>query len=77
MKHLIRIGPDWIRIPLLCFVFPFSLLHCILSALRPVRFGGHPNKRRLLEADFYSMPVSLFWAAWDGIFVPQDNKETR
>lgn len=70
MKYVIRIGPDWLRIPLLCIVFPLTLLHYVLSAALPVRWGGHPNKRRLLQADFYGMPCSLFWAAWDGFFVP-------
>lgn len=71
LKHVIRIGPDWLRLPLLCAIFPLHLVARALLDLRPARFGGHPNKRRLLCADYHlGLPVVLFWAAWDGHFIP-------
>jgi hypothetical protein len=75
MNHIIRIGPAWLRLPLLCLAWPLALMAYVLRSLRPVRMGGHPNKRRLLCADFYTFPISLFWAAWDGHFVPDDRPE--
>jgi hypothetical protein len=42
----------------------------MLRELRPVRWGGHPNKARLLTLDYYAMPGLVFLAAWDGWFVP-------
>lgn len=72
MKHIIRIGPDALRIPLLCLWFPLYVAIYILCAAMPVCMGGHPNKGRLLALDFYGMPIALFWAAWDGDFVPTE-----
>lgn len=70
---VVRIKTDYIRIPLLCYAFPWNILDMVLHAAMPVRFGGHPNKHRLIERDFYGFPVALFWAAWDGQFV-EDKK---
>lgn len=68
--HLVRIGPDIIRIPLLCVFWPPMLLVYVLTSCMPTCIGGHPNKRRLLEWGFYALPIALFWDAWDGLFVP-------
>lgn len=65
-KHLVRIGPAWLRVPLLCLWFPWSYLHFVLFCAIP-----HPNKRRLLEADFWLFPVQVFHASCDGEFVPR------
>lgn len=70
IKHVVRIAPDWMRIPLLCLVWPLHFARYVLHAALPERWGGHPNPERLLCADFYTLPVAMFWAAWDGDFVP-------
>lgn len=70
MRHVIRIGPPALRIPLLCLLFPLEYLSYLAKAALPARCGGHPNKRRFLARDFYAMPICLFWAAFDGAFVP-------
>lgn len=70
LSLIARIRCDAIRLPLLCVAFPLNLLHHVLTAAVPARWGGHPNKARLLQVDFYKLPVALFWAAWDGAFVP-------
>lgn len=72
LKHIARIQLDIIRIPLLLLVFPFHYLHFVISAWLPVRWGGHPNIQRLCERDFYALPIVLFWATWDGSFVPRE-----
>lgn len=64
-----RIPHDAVRIPLLVLAWPFEMAGYVLSALMPVRIGGHPDKSRILDPDFYALPVALFWAAWDGEFV--------
>jgi hypothetical protein len=69
-KHLIRIGPWWLRCPLLALWFPLTYLHYVLHAALPRRWGGHPDKGRLLCAGFWLMPVALFVAAMGGRFVP-------
>ncbi len=63
MAHIIRIGPAWLRRPLLTAVFPFSFVGICLGALAE-------EPRRLGAFDFYDMAWACFWAAWDGYFVP-------
>lgn len=74
MKHIVRIEPPMLRIPLLCLFFPLDWLLYIMFSLLPKTLGGHPNKNRLLELDFYTAPWALFWAAWDGDFVPTSER---
>lgn len=69
MKYISRIHFDLPRCLLLLLLFPIEWLLYILLAFMPVVVGGHPNKYRLLESDFYLAPWGLFWAAWDGYFV--------
>lgn len=71
IKHVIRIAPDAIRIPLLCLVWPPHFALYIAHAALPARWGGHPDPSRLACREFYALPVALFWAAWDGLFVPR------
>lgn len=71
-KHIVRIEADWLRIPLLCLFQPFWFLEYIVTACMPEAWGGHPNKHRLIEWDFYSFHWLVFWAAWDGYFVPDE-----
>ncbi len=77
IKHVIRIGPPLLRIPLLCLVWPPHFVLYIMHAALPARWGGHPNPERLLCLGFYAIPVALFWAAWDGLFVPSVTPEPR
>lgn len=72
MKHIIRIDADWLRIPLLCIVWPLMMLEYVGTCLLPERWGGHPHKGHLLMREFYDLPIALFWAAWDGAFVPAE-----
>lgn len=69
--HIIRIGPDWLRVPLLCLFEPYWFVEMMVRMSMPVAWGGHPNKRRFLEWDFYQFHFAVFWAAWDGLFVPE------
>lgn len=69
MHFVIRIRRGWLRLPLLCLLFPAEILCYVGQALLPVAIGGHPNKKRVLQADFYALPLALFWAAWHGTFV--------
>jgi hypothetical protein len=71
MQHVVRVACPWLRIPLLAVLFPVAFASYVGRAALPVAWGGHPDKRRLLCRDFYSMPVALFWAAFDGAFVPK------
>lgn len=71
LKHIIRIENYWIRLALLVLVFKFYYLWYIVSSLLPKQLGGHPNKKRLLELDFYTEPWNYFFAAVDGQFVPK------
>jgi hypothetical protein len=65
---------DYLRVPALMVLFPFAMVSCVLRALLPVRWGGHPHKRRLLCADFYTMPLDLYLAGMRGFFVPDDRR---
>jgi len=68
--HIARIGYAPLRCFLLVLWFPWHITGHMLRELRPVRWGGHPNKARLLTLDYYAMPGLVFLAAWDGWFVP-------
>lgn len=71
MSHIVRIGPDWLRIPMLCLVWPWVMACYVGQSCMPVQLGGHPDKRRLLCFEYWLIPCLLFWAAWDGYFVPE------
>jgi hypothetical protein len=67
MLHLIaRIRPDVIRIPLLTVAMPLHVLHYLLCGLLPVKWGGHPDKSRLFEADHYRLLWSIYLAVCAG-----------
>ncbi len=67
MKHVIRIGARWLRCPLLVLIFPFSFAHICMLTL-----WHRPS--RLLAFSFYDLAWSVFWASWDGAFVPKSPK---
>lgn len=71
MKHFIRIGPAWLRFPFVTLAFPFHFVAYVLVAMLPARWGGHPNKQRLVSCGFYATPLALYLAAIDGAFVPR------
>jgi len=64
MKHVIRIGPDWIRCLLLLVVFPFTFACMALKAL-----DEQPGV--VMRREFYTNAEAVFWAAWQGRFVPR------
>jgi hypothetical protein len=70
IQHVIRIENVWLRVLLVTLLFPLYHIHSILTAWLPVRLGGHPSKRRLLELDYYLFPVGVYLAALLGEFVP-------
>lgn len=67
--HIARVGYAPLRCVLLVLWFPWHMVGHMLHELRPARWGGHPNKARLLTLDYYAMPAVLFCAVWDGWFV--------
>ena len=66
LAFIVRIPDDFIRAILLFLIFPWYYLLYIMKAALPVSLGGTPNAERLLEVDFYSMPLGLFWGAMKG-----------
>lgn len=69
LAFIVRIPDPLIRVVLLCLVFPCYYLLYIMKASLPVSLGGIPNAERLLEVDFYSMPLGLFVKGLKGEFV--------
>lgn len=69
LKHVIRLRNDALRIFLMLVLFIPYMVHFVVSAARPAAWGGHPNKRRLLEADFYTIQVDIFLMGMHGTFV--------
>jgi len=70
LAHVVRIRPAWLRCSLLPIVWVNQFGCYVLRSMLPACIGGHPNKWRLLCADFYAMPLWVFCAAWNGEFVP-------
>ncbi len=66
MKHVIRIEADWLRIPLLCLCFPVAYAHYAVTTV----LKSEEERGSLRRPELWLFPVSLFWAAWDGLFVP-------
>jgi hypothetical protein len=64
MKHVIRIGPDWIRCLLLLVAFPLTFAGMTLKAL-----GEQPAV--VMRREYYTNAEAVFWAAWNGNFVPR------
>lgn len=62
MRHIIRIGPDWLRRLLLAVALPFMLADYAIHLL-----ANEP--RRLLQVGAFDMVGTMFWLAWDGTFV--------
>jgi hypothetical protein len=65
MRHVIRMGPTWLRRPLLVIVWPWAVLKALVIA------GIGPSRWVLLEPSFYAAAVEVFVAAWRGEFVPK------
>jgi len=64
MKHIIRIEAAWLRKPLVLLVYPFAFLQlCCVAFLR------HPVS--LTHYSFYEISWAMFWASWEGYFVPE------
>jgi len=68
LAFIVRIPDSFIRVLLLLLVFPWYYLLYIMKASLPVSLGGTPNAERLLEVDFYSMPLGLFVNGLKGEF---------
>lgn len=71
LAHICRMSCTPLRRVLLLVWFPLHMVGHLIHELRPTRYGGHPHKSRLLTMDYYSLPVSLFVACWQGWFVPE------
>lgn len=63
MKHVIRIGLDPLRC-LLLLVFPFAFAGMTVKALRE-----QPGV--VIRREYYIKAEAVFWAAWQGQFVPR------
>lgn len=67
--YVIRIRCNWLRV-LLCILFePYWALRMIVVWSMPVRWGGHPDGRRIFAPDAWAFHFSMFWAGVDGEFV--------
>lgn len=64
MKHVIRMGPAWLRCPLLLIAFPWAFFKGIGMALvdRP---------EALTQPTFYQAAGIVFMKAWRGEYVPK------
>lgn len=66
LKYLVRIKADLVRIPLLVLWFPiYAFDFMFFFAI------WHPNKRRLLEPEFWWWGFDLWLAGCMGFFVPE------
>lgn len=59
MKHIIRIGPAWLRCTLLLVAWPASFLRGLWEV---------PDARM---GRYCRLSLGLLWAAWCGEFVPR------
>lgn len=69
MKRAIHLRNDYARVAALTILFLPHMVEYTLVSLLPAAWGGHPNKWRMLEADFYDVPLRFFLAAMRGEFV--------
>lgn len=63
MKHLVRIGPWWLRVPLLLVL----AVPTILAAAIDYRANMH----RWPPASFWDFSLKVYWCAIKGDFVPR------
>jgi len=74
IAHLVRIGPWWLRAPLLVVAFPFFYGNWLWD-----HFCG-PYRIESLDDitmdpwDFWFWPLEVWWAAMIGEFVPVDGE---
>lgn len=64
MKHVVRIGADWIRCLLLLVAFPLTFACLTLKELSE-------QPAVVMRREYYSNAEAVFWVAWNSNFAPR------
>lgn len=73
-KHVIRIGPWWLRVPLLILLFPSFYLGWVWALLNKPAGEPTEGEHAFSVMDQVFWPIEVWFAACAGAFVPVDDR---